>query len=342
MQKKIIALAITAAMAAPVAAMADVTVYGAMDAGLRHQTNDAPTAGTTDSMQLGQYNTTRWGMKSVEDMGDGMKTNVVLEGSLTTPVTGGLTATNGIFDRQATVGVSGGFGNVDIGWNYTASFKTAVKYDPFNFKYLAIAGAKTGDYADRQGGVAYDNKFGDVAVIAEYYMANASKTVQPSTGAGRAVAVNYASGPISAGLSYTAVEATTTVATGANAGVTNLVAGAGFNFGDGSVKLGYTKKNTASFVSGQADATDNNMWLGADYNLSGKMAVTAAYYKRATNTGVSGVSDVESNTLMAGVTYAMSKKTTAYFEADKHVDVGTGGAKDVVTSGVSLGINTAF
>ena len=60
MQKKIIALAIAAAFAAPVAAMADVTMYGALDGGFRHQTNDSDSAaagfkgtGTTDSMQMG-------------------------------------------------------------------------------------------------------------------------------------------------------------------------------------------------------------------------------------------------------------------------------------------------
>jgi len=52
MQKKIIALAIAAAFAAPAVALADVTMYGSMDGGFRHQTNDAASAGTTDSMQM--------------------------------------------------------------------------------------------------------------------------------------------------------------------------------------------------------------------------------------------------------------------------------------------------
>ena len=132
MQKNIIALAIAAACAAPVAALADVTIYGSMDGGLRHQTNDAAAAGTTDSMQMGQYNTARWGFKAVDDLGDGMKANVVLETSLApggvganTDMTSGVQCCNCvspsmqanpsnpfglIFDRQATIGVEGGFG----------------------------------------------------------------------------------------------------------------------------------------------------------------------------------------------------------------------------------------
>ena len=70
MQKKIIALAIAAAFAAPVTAMADVAVYGTIDGGLRHQTQEyanAPTV-TTDSFGSGTYNSNRWGIKASDDL----------------------------------------------------------------------------------------------------------------------------------------------------------------------------------------------------------------------------------------------------------------------------------
>ena len=175
MQKKIIALAIAAAFAAPAVAMADVTMYGALDGGVRHQTNDKATAGTTDTMQMGQYNSSRFGLKSVEDMGDGMKVNVVLETSLapggvgTNPSTnnnssattaGGIYPNNPfglLFDRQATIGLSGGWGTFDMGWNYTTSFTVIKTYDPFDYKFLAYAGAKTSALADRAGNFSYKN-----------------------------------------------------------------------------------------------------------------------------------------------------------------------------------------
>lgn len=370
MQKKMIALAIAAAFAAPVA-MAEVTMYGSMDGGLRHQTNDAATAGTTDTMQMGQYNTARFGFKGVDDLGDGMKATVILETSLApggvgaNPYTNTTSSTTSqgtfnssnpfglLFDRQATIGVSGGWGSFDMGWNYTASFKTIKTYDPFDYKYLGIAGAKSSDYADRAGSMAYGGKFGDVSVIAEYYVNNGNKAqdVDPSTapGKGRALAVNYASGAINAGFAYTVVEPglvyatapTTGITVTQNDGITHITAGAGYNFGDGKVSVGYAKKNTKAIAA--SDATDTNMWLGASYNLSTKMAVTAAYYSNAKNTGAAGANDSTKKTLMAGVAYGLSKATQVYLEIDKATsNTGVAGAADTIVSGTSAGLSTSF
>jgi predicted porin len=358
MQKKIIALAIAAAFASPVA-MADVTVYGSLDGGFRHQTNDSPAQGTTDSMQLGQYNTSRFGLKSVEDMGDGMKANVVLEGSPTTPATPaqsnisgstgtGTAFTNGValFDRQATIGLSGGFGAVDMGWNYTTSFKVIKTYDPFDYKYLSIAGAKSSDVKrmtpagtsanqDRTGNLTYTGKFGDVTVLAEYMANNSTKIAQPTAGTGRSVGAIYAGGPINVGVAYTKIEASL----GGTDEVTHVTAGAGFNFGDGKVSVGYAKNAIAT--SGVSDNTETNMWAGASFNISSKIAVTGAYYKNTTNAFGSSV-DATKNTVMAGVTYDLSKKTQVYFEMDRAVANAGGAAIDVTTVGSSLGLSTSF
>jgi len=373
MQKKIIALAIAAAFAAPVAAMAEVSMYGSLDGGVRHQTNDAATNGTTDTMQMGQYNTSRFGLKSVEDMGDGMKANVVLETSLAPGGVGANPNTAAsasalnqaeisvanpfglLFDRQATIGVSGGWGSFDMGWNYTASFKTIKTYDPFDYKYLKIAGAKSSDFTDRAGSMAYGGKFGDVSVIAEYYVNNGTATqdVGPTTapGKGRAFSVNYASGAINAGFAYTVIEPgllyslnATTLVVGAaqNDGITHMTAGAGYNYGDGKVSIGYAKRTTKALAGGAAvDATAANMWLGASFNMSSKMAVTAAYYSNVSNAGTTSATlDTTKKTLMAGVTYALSKKTELYFEADKATS--NNGTVDSIVSGVSAGLSTSF
>ncbi len=382
MQKKIIALAIAAAFAAPAVAMADVTMYGSMDGGLRHQTNDAATAGTTDTMQMGQYNTARFGFKGVDDLGDGMKATVILETSLApggvgaNPNTQTAASTTNqtlfntsnpfglLFDRQATIGVAGGWGSFDMGWNYTASFKTIKTYDPFDYKYLAIAGAKSSDYADRAGSMAYGGKFGDVSVIAEYYVNNGNKAQDVDSltapGKGRAFSVNYASGAINAGFAYTAVEAGLVYATALGApatatvpvvisatpndGITHMTAGAGYNYGDGKVSIGYAKKTTKPLAGGTAvDATDTNMWLGASFNMSTKVSITGAYYSNVKNAGTTSATvDTTKKTLMAGVTYNLSKATQLYVELDKATANAGGAAADVITSGTSLGLSTSF
>jgi len=52
------------------------------------------------------------------------------------------------------------------GWNYTTSFKVIKSFDPFDYKYLGVAQAKTADYTDRTGNLTYTGKFGDVTVLA--------------------------------------------------------------------------------------------------------------------------------------------------------------------------------
>src|SRR5665647_2011069 len=84
MQKKLIALAITAAFAsAP--AFADTSVYGVVDSGFGTVNNTSTTTGgvsTKTGMQainFSQFWTTRFGIKSTEDLGNGMKMTAVVE-----------------------------------------------------------------------------------------------------------------------------------------------------------------------------------------------------------------------------------------------------------------------
>lgn len=376
MQKKIIALAIAAVFAAPATVLAaahgagGVTVYGSFDGGIRHQTNNTATTtagGTTDSMTMGHYNSNRWGIKATEDLGDGMKSNVVIEGSLLTPgVAGSAGNPNGlVFDRQATIGLEGGFGKFDMGWDYTVLFTANVKYDPLGYKFLSVGMARPGSIsigtttvlADRANSMSYTNKFGDISVRAQYQMTNAQAATQPTTGAGRAIGVDYAAGPISVGVSYTAIESPTS---SHDASQAIIGAGAGFNFGDGTVKVGYTKrtaqtKTTPATVSNEA--INSSMWAGVSYNVSSKIGATFAYYRNADNLGsttapttaVAGSNDTTRTRAIVAATYALSKRTTAYFEMDRSTAndgklglVGTNQGEDAVASGSAIGLAVTF
>jgi len=366
MQKKIIALAIAAAFAAPAVAMADVTMYGSMDGGLRHQINATDAAhggGTTDTMQMGQYNTARFGFKGVDDMGDGTKATVILETSLapggvgsSTVMTSGANASsqatvnpnNGfglLFDRQATLGLEGGYGALVLGWNYSAAFKTVTSFDPMEGKFLAVTGVAAMNLYARSGIAEYSNGFGDVKVTAQYKVANADKSTQPSQGTGRALAVNYTSGPINAAASYTADEGTAglTPAQGAHEGKTHIAVGAGFKMDDVKISAGYAKETDKALAANPtySDGTTTNMFVGAKYSMSPKLAVAAAYYSKVTNGGAPTESDRTTKPLIVGVTYAMSKATTVYFEMDK-TTVSQTGTDDAITNGTALGLATAF
>ena len=148
MNKKLLAVAVAAALApAFAAAQTNVTMYGVVDTALSFDK-----AGTNKVTQLtneGQNTTNRWGIKGSEDLGGGLKANFQLEstlnfvgGSNSTGLGLGATTTGGqnsgqpaasalAFSRVGVVGLSGGFGSVDFGRNYTPHFLVLTSYDVF-------------------------------------------------------------------------------------------------------------------------------------------------------------------------------------------------------------------
>lgn len=327
MQKKIIALAIAAAFAAPAIAMAadGVSLYGTVDAGVESRTANSVTAVTMGSAI---YNSNRWGIKVSEDLGDDMKAMANLEGGFNTNDTSGKNQT---FERGTAVGLSSGNHAVTLGGNqYSVDFKVRGKYDPMGYKYLGVTESQTrgasgnGRYSNN---IDYTGKFGDVTVMAEKAMGTAGDDSASTFEIGAV----YASGAITVGGAY----ASTKPVVGVNADATiYTTVGGAFDFGDGSVKLGYSQNKTGAAVA----VTRKEIAAGVDYNLSNKINVALGYYK----------SDLDSTTatdtrMILGGTYALSKKTKIYAEMDKKTtNAGTTGAVDVDSNGYAVGLSTAF
>ncbi|MEZ0604708.1 porin [Paraburkholderia sp. IW21] len=95
-------------------AQSSVTLYGRLDAGLEYMTGvpqgggpNGPATGSTNRWRAesGDWGTSLWGMKGVEDIGGGNKVLFQLEGSFNT-MTGTGPGGGGLFNRWATVGLS--------------------------------------------------------------------------------------------------------------------------------------------------------------------------------------------------------------------------------------------
>jgi predicted porin len=355
MQKKIIALAIAAAFAAPAAAMADATVYGVLDGGFRSVTTNGSTANTMGS---GLLNSNRFGIKASEDLGDGMKANVVLEGDITTGTGQDVPANgqaNNLFSRQTTVGLSSDMGAIDMGHQFTTAFKVNTVIDPFEHHFIGITTANKASGINSAGAitrndndVAYTGKFGGLTVFADRSIGGSSTSATPATaptttdaGSTTAVGATYVQGPIIAAASYSKVKSNNTN-TALSSDMTHYQLGAGFNFGAGKVMVGYAdQKNADQSAIGVrlvgSDVETKNIWIGASFNVSDKVGVTAAHYR--TTTSVTGGNDVVATNTVAAVTYALSKKTALYVEADKQTsDVAN--ASD--TNGYAAGLSVAF
>jgi predicted porin len=188
-----------AALAATSAfAQSSVTMYGTLDVGVltqNHGVNAEPNSASTfaglptnvalsnrvTGMASSNLTPSKWGIKGVEDMGGGMKTSFVLEsalnintgnnpnGRLTDSLPGTGTVTNNgegsiqgqMFDREASLGISGSWGELKMGRMTTTMSDTIGAYDPLRASYASSPLGFNGGYgaAGFTGEGRWDNSF---------------------------------------------------------------------------------------------------------------------------------------------------------------------------------------
>ena len=197
MKKSLIALAALTAVAGAAQAQSSVTLYGTLDVGIAtmsHANNGDSNTASTFSTLPGQKQTARvtgmdssnltpskWGIKGLEDMGGGYKASFTLEsalnintgtnpnGRLNDSLPGSGTAYNNgegsiqgqMFDREASVGLEGGFGSIKAGRMTTVMADTIGAYDPLGASYAASPLGFNGGYsgAGFTGEARWDNSF---------------------------------------------------------------------------------------------------------------------------------------------------------------------------------------
>jgi predicted porin len=126
MLKKLIPAAALLALAGT--AQAQVSIYGLVDVGVAHTTDDY-TNRKDPSLKFGGNSTTRVGMKGSTDLGSSIKGNFQLETS-GIDIDGKLGAGNDVlFGRQAWVGASGAFGEIRAGRQDSVGFQTMIGFD---------------------------------------------------------------------------------------------------------------------------------------------------------------------------------------------------------------------
>ncbi|MEN9764444.1 MAG: hypothetical protein RL397_399, partial [Pseudomonadota bacterium] len=134
MKKHLIAAAVAGAFAVP--AMAQVTVYGILDVGYKStETTSVSSVNVTTKTESssfgnsGQQSGSRLGFSGTEDLGGGMKAGFVYElGMDPTEANYGGTSAFGA-NRQGFVSLSGGFGEIRLGRQYTGHFAVNAAHD---------------------------------------------------------------------------------------------------------------------------------------------------------------------------------------------------------------------
>ncbi|VWX58124.1 Outer membrane porin protein 32 [Burkholderiales bacterium 8X] len=144
MKKSLVALA-ALAVAGIASAQSSVTLFGVVDAsvtGIQQRSEDQRAATFLTPFFVNQgsvkvsrtmlnnsgYNSSRLGFRGTEDLGGGLAASFWLEAPITND--DGATGVS-TFARRSTVSLSGGFGEVRLGRDYTPTFWNDTVFDPF-------------------------------------------------------------------------------------------------------------------------------------------------------------------------------------------------------------------
>jgi predicted porin len=312
MQKKLIALAVASLVSAPVFAQSQVSVYGIVD-----QAIDSGNYGAGNVTRLtgSGYNTERLGFKGTEDLGNGMKANFVLELGQRTD-TGMLdNANNQLFQRAATVGLSGGWGSVNFGRQYTPVFSVQGANDIFYVAGIGSLYSLTNIGQTRaNNSIRYDSaNFSGFTAAVMYALGdtNTAAVYQESTinpkDQGRHTGLNlrYANGPLALGLGWSNEKSKAVVAPASPIATKTTAVIGSYDFKVVAINAGWqTSRNDANPTT-----SDFRVWnIGAKMPVFGKDTVKLHY----ANLHNKLVTNTDSKLIALGYEHPMSKRTTLY------------------------------
>lgn len=123
MKKLLVAAAALSALVGGASAQSNVVLYGELDAGVGQRYTMNKTGFISN-----YTGTSRWGLRGSEDLGNGLKANFNFE-SGTIDLGSGSVGGNGSFNRQAWVGLSGGFGSLMMGRTTTPQNRIMGTFD---------------------------------------------------------------------------------------------------------------------------------------------------------------------------------------------------------------------
>jgi predicted porin len=328
---------------------ADATLYGNID-----QTYNSTKTTTGSTVTKQQTNISAYqmgqsflGVKGEEDLGNGLKASYLYEFGLATDTTAAPT------NRQSYVGLSGGFGALRIGKQYSNAFMNTVGADPGGATggagalYLyTVAGYDASEHPLRQDkGFQYDLptfapglKLGFTKVFGNANSAP-SGTNGVKVGDGQGFNASYSAGGLYAGFTSDTSKGQDILGSangGYNAADTdnNKLTTFALSYDLGMAKPSYmTTKMSAGSASLKTDMFALNVPLGA------------ATLFISTSTGkldMSGTAnDMKLKGMQYGVNYGLSKRTVAYWHAGNSTLTTTAGVA-TKTTGFGIGVNHSF
>jgi predicted porin len=188
-------------------AQSSVTLYGVLDNGLAYQSTGAESA--VRAVPGGLY-ATRYGFKGSEDVGGGLYINFQLEQAFS-GMTGVATNPADAFNRQAWVGVSGGFGEVRFGLQNSPQYEVLqAEMDPTAVKSIASPMNNFNSLTIRESNAISYFTPTFAGLSARFMVALRDSTTKPTNGLQFYNAtVLYVNGPLRAAAGYQQADNTT-------------------------------------------------------------------------------------------------------------------------------------
>jgi predicted porin len=308
-KKSLIALAVLAVSGAAMA-QSSVTLYGIADVwvGNIKASEVAANPAGLSKIDSGGVSGSRWGIRGAEDLGGGLKAIFTLENGF--DISKGTSP--GGFNRQAFVGVSGGFGTVVLGKPWTAMDDVmGASNSGFDSALSATNGVWVSNviYAGNPGNtIKYTTpNFGGLNAGISHSLDEINAVKKDITD----FSLSYGAGPVAANLGYQVQ--------GGFSGTNDLK----ITTVNGSYDLGVAKLLASYAQSKVSTAKATEYQIGVDVPLSSALTVSAGYAqsKRNASAATGFAAGVADSGVFAGrknagfglaASYSLSKRTSVY------------------------------
>lgn len=345
MKRSLLAMAALMTIAGAASAQSSVNIGGIIDLAARSVKNPG---GTVQTLSPEGAASNRLIFRAVEDLGGGLRASFWLEAPIA-PDTGGGTANvapgaapGGLaWTRRSTVSLSGGWGEIRLGRDYTPTFWTHTLFDPYNTvgvaaqtNIIAIPGGLATTLVRADNMIGYFLPGGLGGLYGQFNVAAGEGRTGNKYIGGR---IGYAAGPVNVAFAYGVTDKTGTMLDDAK----------GYNFG-GSYDLGFVKL-IGQYHSYKYNGAELKNVTVAGVIPFGASSIKLTYgktseFREATQIGVGYQYDLSKRTALYGTVAQVDNEAGSGFTASASGVAPTAAqiARGFKSTGYEFGIRHSF
>ncbi|QOT80978.1 porin [Cupriavidus basilensis] len=352
-------------------AQSSVTLYGVADMNVEFASHVGAVPSAANKFNAGPSNNvyrmdsgglsgSRWGLRGVEDLGNGLNSLFVLESGFNLD-TGTSQQGGRLFGRQAYVGMqSSQLGQLTFGRQYTSMFEGLANFVPAAFatQYEPIV-MLTGANFREDNTIKYTGRFGPVTALAHWSFGtglalpttvangpllggNGEVPGQFRRDTAYGAALTYIAGPVGVAVAYD--QFNPTVSNPLNAAVLGsgnfkkATIAASYAFGPAKIMGGYRWGQNKD-QNGSLLERDDLYWIGANYQLTPALGLTLEYNYDHVKRFFANASTPNPWQVAFIADYALSKRTDVYLTTAyaKNAGLGLDSAMIAYANSLSLG-----